>query len=109
MKYDECSSGARVICVDKVFIHYLSSIGSSNIIGNIYVVNYVGGIKHSYMIMDDNSNLLGGLWFDLLSWDIYTGLTTIPMTGFKITVPAKSKECPCGIARTDCNYHNGKN
>jgi hypothetical protein len=104
MKENECVVGARVICKFQTYL---------NQIGTIMSVCDIGTVYSKYYVIGDDGHLIGPSgWRRLDSWDIYTGLTRVPLTGFKLTpvpedLPIKtaSKECPCGISRADCDYH----
>jgi hypothetical protein len=106
MTQDECIVGAKVICVHRKY---------SGRIGTIKTVDRDEfGYVSCYSVVDDSGNLIVfNNWYSVNYWDIYTGLTRVPMTGFKLqsvpdldlTIKTVSKECPCGIARADCDYH----
>jgi hypothetical protein len=97
MLESECVVGAKVICMFPG-----DHVGK---IGYISEVRYYQSYFDTYDVKDDNGDPIGYRWRNLDSWDIYTGLTAKPLTGFT-AIKQLSKECPCGINRKDCIYHN---
>lgn len=99
----ECVLLAMVVC--KVGVH-------RNKVGFIHSINrsyYNGNDFIEYLVIDNNMNFIGvGPWKDLRCWDIVKYTTLIPVTADNWLESSKRKECPCGIASVDCDYHNGK-
>jgi hypothetical protein len=96
MKESECVLGAKVICVLQGSPHY-ARIGS---IGQIDRVNDKIVIYHVLDIYNSFTHNIGVGWSDLNSWNVIDP----NLLGDK-KVKILSKECPCGIARADCDYH----
>jgi len=97
MKESECVLFAKVLCVAKGN-HYYGRVG---MIGQIDRIN---GKLFMFYVEDSEGQPIGCGWSMLTSWDV---VVPAPLGDKKIKV--LSRECPCGIARIDCDYHNGKN
>lgn len=116
----ECIVGAEVVCHDTKDIYY----GTVGHIGT--VIRDPNNLVIKYTINNFYGFQIGCIdYYDLNKWDIFisktyiTG-TTAHLTGFKINSkrceevikPVSkplSKECPCGIFRENCIYHNEVN
>lgn len=99
----ECKLLAKVICKVGTYRHQIGYIHS--------VTRWWrnGCDEIEYLVVDDKMNFIGfGPWRDLKCWDLVQYITLAPMDADNWLEPTKSKECPCGISRADCDYHNGK-
>lgn len=93
MRDSECKNGAKVICAGGTH---------SGKIGHIYdVLRNINGVE-AYRVQSPNGYPISTEPFrSLETWDI---AEQAPST-LKSATHQPSKECPCGIARMDCDYH----
>lgn len=99
MRDDECKNGAKVICVMTAGNH----VGKIGYLYNVVRHEHDNRVRH-YNVQDSNGYPISNGYFSYLdSWDRCSDApSTLKSAGLSKPL---SRECPCGIARTDCDYH----
>lgn len=88
----ECKVGLKVVCRHQAFYGYYGTISA--------VKRDANGFLITYQVIDFFGNSISSAWTQPASWDIATDQTELV-----IKRPSLSKECPCGIHRSRCDYH----
>jgi hypothetical protein len=100
MELHECIVGQKVVC----------RFGdNSGRIGWISSIIWVGSYPR-YNVKDANGMPIGIQWSFITSWDLYVDPSSIaPNTlrsaSHQSSAKPMSIECPCGIYRSQCDYH----
>lgn len=104
MKDAECQNGVQVVAQS-------GNTYNSRITGKCGAIALVerdaNGNVYSFCVIDDNGNPIGySRWCSLESWALYQPPANRAKFAANQAKAALSKECPCGITREDCDYHN---
>ena len=102
MELHECIVGQKVVCR---FGEHLGRIG--------YISSVIWFGSHvRYHVKDCTGILIGIQWSFISSWDLYddpysNAPNTLRSASHQSAPVPMSVECPCGINRKDCIYHDG--